>query len=78
MNEQLREYFAEIICDDVICNDDKCACLVNGNSCMFYEMSGYELAKIARDRYIKKGCPLKLAESIDAINAAYPLRAVIL
>lgn len=74
---KLNECFWRVICHGVGCTSDKCACKINGR-CKFDEMSERELAAIARDRFVKRGRPPALKESMAIINAACPSKAVIL
>lgn len=71
------DHFIDVICYGVGCTTDKCACRIDG-SCKFDKLPERELAHIARDRFIKKGCPPSLEESMTIINKAYPAKAVIL
>lgn len=73
----LKECFLAVICYGVGCTSDECACRVGGR-CKFDRMSNRELACIARDRFVKRGCPPDLKEYMAIINAKYPPKAVIL
>lgn len=75
--KKLVNHFIDVICCGVGCTTDKCACRIGGG-CEFDNLSDRELANIARDRFIKKGCPPSLEESMAIINRAYPSKAVIL
>lgn len=73
---KLYGHFIDVICLDVGCTTDRCACKV-GDKCVLGRLSEHELANIARDRFIKKGCPASLEVSMAIINKAYPAKAVI-
>lgn len=75
--KKLVEHLVDAICCGVDCTTDRCACRIDG-CCKFDKLSERELANIARNRFIKKGCPASLEESMAIINKTYPAKAVIL